>query len=221
MRKAVLMLLILMLLTTTGCENPYKPYLFNDQVDLIKMTGNSMLYPDTLPFETTFNMFTGFHHTSTRAWDYIIDLRSYDPTNADMGFDEMVSRVNEGFPEVISFDVTALEMDNRARGRLVPDKKGDMEAYEAFADSGADKWSIGGVTVTYRSNFGADFISSADPGSTTDYIVFLTLNTYAAFMYDGVLYMINMRVIGHRNETVEELFKTVDMLKEIITGMIG
>ena len=221
MKKIALsLLLIILLLTSTGCTNPYQPYWFETLYEMKAQTANKLLYPDILPIESAFSMINGFKHTSTNAWDYIIDIRCYDPTQPNIRFDEVVENITEGYPVVERIEITALEMENRARGRLVPDKIKEKEEYELFAASGADKWDIHEVSVTYKSAFSADFISSVNANTASDYTVYLIMDAYAAFMYDGVLYMVSSTLIGHRSETVEEMLKAVDILKDIVTGMI-
>ena len=233
MRKIALpLLLVSLLLISTGCTNPYNPYWFRSLDEMKSYTANKMLYPDELPIDAVFTATYGFNHTSTGAWDYVIDYRCYDSSQTDTLLDEVIGRLTEGYPVVKSIEINATEMENRARGRLVPDMTREKEEYERFAASGAAKWEIYGVSVAYRSSLSADFISrdnlisTADTSSTDDagneseYIIYLTMDAYAAFMYYGVLYTVNLKLISHRNETMEEMFIAVDILKGIVSGMI-
>jgi len=203
-------------LSATGCVGDSSDDIKFDTLDEMKTEiGDGLLYPDALPFEPTDSTFYGYHYTRSKTWDYVIWFDS-DFTVYNY---EAYRQLEEGSPIVAYIGIETHEPKHRDSVIRTP-RQNAMNAYNRLIEESRDAaWEINGVTVPYKCELTAE--ASMYSGVNEERPAYVYVDGSAAFMRDGILYAVEIRVNGHTNEAEEKMREVSEnMLNIVLVGMI-
>ena len=194
--------------------------------ELKTATDGRYLYPEELPegFAPDFRKIEGTFYARTDTWEYAIDLQdtlfvwSYERTGPIP-----YELLELGNPVITQIAILSFEPEHKVDNLQKPNRRIETNAYNRFVEEAEDSaWEIEDVIVMHGSVFVEVPIKGDQNGSAdAEYTGYVLVNVFASFMYNGVLYTVEMRLNGHSGETEEMMLVTGDeMMKSFITAMI-
>ena len=208
----------------TGCVGDTSETVYYDTLDEMKAEiGYGLLYPETLPFEPTYSLISGYHYKRADTWDYYVSFRNRDLAMSSASqSDEAVRQIGEGSPVVVYIDIFAYEPEHRDSVIRKPRQNAADEYQLLIEETDGAIWEINGTAVPRKIEFGTEAVRyGMHNGINEEYAAYVYADAYAAFMHSGILYTVDMHIIGHINETREAILETADnMLETVVRGML-
>ena len=211
-------MLVIILLAAAGCADISSDMDFNTLDELKVAAGSLLVFPDILPFEPKHSDLSGYHYERINSWDYYIRYY-YEASPQTFLNPESYEQLEEGSPTVVYIDIWAFE-PKHIDGKIgTPNRLSETGEYNRLIEEAGDKiWKICDVAVPYKSSFSSELNSGPDNEKYPPYVY---ADLYAVFKYNEILYAIEMQVIGHINETEENMLEMSEsMLETVVTGML-
>jgi len=231
MKKLIISLLIATILfVMTGCTEEAKTMSFDTLEKMKAELGDTLLYPDVLPdsFIVDYSTLQG-HFYSRGAKDYYINLRNRDFAT-DITNTEHFWQLNEGEDELAVAWVIIFAYEPKHNSTIFgTTRKTETAKYEELI-AGGSIWEIDDVTVARNIDFIRNEVGYLYTG--TDEVEknkrenvspeYYDYTAYALFMYDNILYTVDMKIYGRADIPEDEMREMCDgEVKTVVSGMIN